>query len=198
MLAFQKGGVPLSCLSALGHLMEMAINDSLPATWWHVSNYQSTHKLVLPNLCVTVWVTNHYSPGTQADDGSREIADRLNQEDNRLRVEVYSLRESPNARCLTYAAFLRDDELTKFHTGLPNFKLLNGVFTLVKELVRHSPINALPQFQEFVVTLIRLRLNVPLRDLAFRYCILFICQKTCTVYIVCYNLYWPVSISKGY
>lgn len=107
--------------------------------------------------------------GTQADDGSREIVDRLKQEVNRLRVELYSLRESLNARCLTYAAFQRDDELTKFYTGLPNFQLLDAVFTLVKGLVRHSSINALPQFQEYVVTLIRLRLNVPLRDLAFRF-----------------------------
>lgn len=124
--------------------------------------------LCSPNLPATVQVIDDYSPGTQADDGSREIVDRLKQEVNRLRVELYSLRESLNARCLTYAAFQRDDELTKFYTGLPNFQLLDAVFTLVKGLVRHSSINALPQFQEYVVTLIRLRLNVPLRDLAFR------------------------------
>ncbi|KAG0424515.1 hypothetical protein HPB47_028259 [Ixodes persulcatus] len=129
----------------------------------------ATHYRVCGIHFVSGRVTDRYYPGTQADDCSWEIADRLNREVNQLRVEIYSLRESLNARCLTYATFLRDDELTKFYTGLPNFKLLNGVFTLVKELVRHIPINALPQFQEFVVTLIRLRLNVPLRDLAFRF-----------------------------
>ena len=62
---------------------------------------------------------------------------------------------------------LQDDEYVKFYTGLPNFKVLKAVFDFA------SPANAsttkLTHFQEFMVTLMKLRLDTPLKDLAYRF-----------------------------
>ncbi|XP_064463713.1 uncharacterized protein LOC135374722 [Ornithodoros turicata] len=94
---------------------------------------------------------------------------QLEEELNHLRYEVYTLRESLDRRSLSEQAFRNDDQLTKFYSGLPNFGLLNAVFRLVKDLVRYTPNNKLPQFQELIITLMRLRLNATQQDLAYRF-----------------------------
>ena len=106
--------------------------------------------------------------GMQADDGAHKQVVQYQKELNILRLEVYFLRENLERKNLTEEAFRNNEELTKYYTGLPNFGVLHAVFELVKRLVRHSPNNVLTQFQEFIVTLIRLRLNTPLQDLAHR------------------------------
>ena len=56
----------------------------------------------------------------------------------------------------------------QLYTGLPDFDVLNiTFFSLARLLVKNSKILIL--FQEFVVVLVKLRLNVPLQDLAFRF-----------------------------
>lgn len=107
--------------------------------------------------------------GMQADDGAHKQVVQYQKELNILRLEVYFLRENLERKSVTEEAFQNNEELTKYYTGLPNFSMLHMVFKLVKQLVRHSPNNVLTQFQEFIVTLIRLRLNTPLRDLAYRF-----------------------------
>ncbi|CAN7985166.1 unnamed protein product [Ixodes hexagonus] len=107
--------------------------------------------------------------GMQADDGAHKQVVQYQKELNILRLEVYFLRENLERKNLTEEAFRNNEELTKYYTGLPNFGVLHAVFELVKRLVRHSPNNVLTQFQEFIVTLIRLRLNTPLQDLAHRF-----------------------------
>lgn len=61
------------------------------------------------------------------------------------------------------------EHAVKFYTGLPNFLTLMAVFDLVCPAVCNSDKHSLTTFQEFLVTLIRLRLNVPLQDLAYRF-----------------------------
>lgn len=73
-------------------------------------------------------------------------------------------------------AFSENDEKTKFYTGIPNFVLLTHVFNLVAPHVKHTSTNVLSQFQEFLITLMKLKLNSPLQDLAFRFGICFNCK----------------------
>lgn len=64
--------------------------------------------------------------------------------------------------------FLNDDKKVNFYTGLPSLDTLKAVFLRLNPFVtpkaRH--INC---FQEFVMTLLKLRLNMPLEDLAYRF-----------------------------
>ena len=68
-------------------------------------------------------------------------------------------------------AFSGNDDKTKFYTGIPNFVLLTHVFNLVAPHVKHTSTNVLSQFQEFLITLMKLKLNSPFQDLAFRFSI---------------------------
>ena len=56
----------------------------------------------------------------------------------------------------------RDDDKTKFYTGIPKFSLLIHVLNLIAPHIKRNTQNALSQFQEFLLVLIRLKLNSPL------------------------------------
>ena len=64
--------------------------------------------------------------------------------------------------------FVNNENRVRFYTGLPGFDLLNTTFRFVGPFVSRKS-KTLTLFQEFVMVLIKLRLNVPLRDLAFRF-----------------------------
>ncbi|XP_031562632.1 uncharacterized protein LOC116298355 [Actinia tenebrosa] len=62
----------------------------------------------------------------------------------------------------------QDDEKVNFYTGLPSYEILHFVFEHVSPFVsRRSQV--LSRFQEFIIVLIKLRLDVPLQDLAYRF-----------------------------
>ena len=63
---------------------------------------------------------------------------------------------------------LHSDEIVKFYTGLPNIKVLKTVFELVNKTVHTNDTTRLSPFQEFVATVVKLRLNCPVQDLAHR------------------------------
>ncbi|EDO41516.1 predicted protein, partial [Nematostella vectensis] len=60
-----------------------------------------------------------------------------------------------------------DDSKVRFYTGLPSFEILMATFEFVKPSVKSKSL--LSSFQEFVLVLMKLRLNVPLQDLAYRF-----------------------------
>ena len=84
-------------------------------------------------------------------------------------TELYELKKQLLNIEISRQAFSENDEKTKFYTGIPNFVLLTHVFNLVAPHVKHTSTNVLSQFQEFLITLMKLKLNSPFQDLAFRF-----------------------------
>ena len=70
---------------------------------------------------------------------------------------------------LTEDSFRDNDDKTKFFTGIPKFSLLLHVLNLIALHIKRNTQNALSQFQEFLLVLIRLKLYSPLQDLAYRF-----------------------------
>ena len=64
--------------------------------------------------------------------------------------------------------FFKGDEKVRFYTGLPSYEVLLVTFEHVAPYVTRRT-QSLDRFQEFVLVLMKLRLNVPLRDLAYRF-----------------------------
>ena len=81
---------------------------------------------------------------------------------NQLKMELLNVQISEQA-------FRENDDKTKFYTGIANFVLLTHVFNLVATHIKHTSTNVLPQFLEFIITLMKLRLNCPFQDLAYRF-----------------------------
>ena len=64
--------------------------------------------------------------------------------------------------------FVDDDERVRFYTGLTSFDVLKVTFNFIKPFITRKSLN-LPVFQEFILVLMKLRLNVPYQDLAYRF-----------------------------
>ena len=72
-----------------------------------------------------------------------------------------------------------DDSKVKYYTRLPSFVWLIALFTIVSTLVMDSSTTSLPPFQQFIVVLMTLRLNLGAQDIAYR---LGISQSTVSRY----------------
>ena len=92
----------------------------------------------------------------------QEQLDRCHQVINDLTVRVSS----------TVATFSEEsfsnNETVKFYTGLPNLNVLKAVFDMVKKFMPSSDVTKLSSFQEFIATMVKLRLNSEVQDLAYR------------------------------
>ena len=63
--------------------------------------------------------------------------------------------------------FAGDDENVRFYTGLPSFDILKTTFEFIKLFVTRRCLT-LTLFQEFILVLMKLRLDVPFQDHAYR------------------------------
>ena len=65
---------------------------------------------------------------------------------------------------------VNNDERCKFYTGIDSYEKLVGLFDFIKEVApKPHPLEVLTHFQQFVLTLVKLRLNLRLQDLADRF-----------------------------
>ena len=115
---------------------------------------------------------------------------QLTDENDLLRKEDHTLRDeshSCNERCkkmenstattenklseLYYSeSSLRDDDTkVKYYTGLPSFGVLMALFTLFRGHMEVTNRSALNLFQQLMLVLMKLRLNLGDQDLAFRF-----------------------------
>lgn len=63
----------------------------------------------------------------------------------------------------------KNEDKTKFYTGLPNFLVLMQIFELCEPYIPCGPMSVLSKFEQLILVLLRLRLNLQLKDLAFRF-----------------------------
>ena len=81
----------------------------------------------------------------------------------------YLFKESKcKSNDFTESYFLGDDDKVRFYTGLPSFEILCILFNFVEPYIKRKS-SVLSHFQEFILTLMKLRLDVPLQDLAYRF-----------------------------
>lgn len=88
-----------------------------------------------------------------------------------LLAEVVDTKNKLSTHMLTEDCLKERPDMVQFYTGLPSFTILTALYTLLEVSVSHTSRNALTKFQEMIGFLIRLRINVPLQDLAYRYVI---------------------------
>ncbi|KAJ8977271.1 hypothetical protein NQ317_003973 [Molorchus minor] len=63
--------------------------------------------------------------------------------------------------------FKGDDNFTLYYTGLPEFKYVKCIYDAIETYL--PSISAIPKFSQLILTLIKLRLNTPFKDLGFRF-----------------------------
>ena len=62
----------------------------------------------------------------------------------------------------------KDDKLVNSYTGLPSFQILDALFRFVAAFIYQTLSTKLTKFQQFILVLMKLRINLLLFDLVFR------------------------------
>ncbi|KAL2081096.1 hypothetical protein ACEWY4_022949 [Coilia grayii] len=86
-----------------------------------------------------------------------------------LRRENRALRESVEKMSLTEASLRNDAEKVSFYTGLPNYFVFETVMWLLAPHMKGDKNSKLSKFQQLLLTLMRLRLDLRNQDLAYRF-----------------------------
>ena len=113
-----------------------------------------------------VMVATHMSVGVQTDLLAKDI-DRMQNSIESLTVKLIKLQIA-TCKVGVEGWFDTDGKVT-FYTGLPTIESMMILFEFVSSGIAHHERSALTQFQEFAMTLMRVRLNLKLQDLADRY-----------------------------
>ncbi len=84
-------------------------------------------------------------------------------------LEVNDLKKRVKECSLDEDSFKNDDEKVKYYTGLCSWQLLMVILNFIKsDLRQHS---VLSPFQQLLLSLMKMRLNLAGQDLAYRFCI---------------------------
>lgn len=86
-----------------------------------------------------------------------------------MTCELVELKNKILESDLTEASFQMNDEKTKVYTGIPKFLILQHIMTICSDFIYSGSVNSLTKFQELILVLMRLRLNVPFQDLGYRF-----------------------------
>ena len=100
-------------------------------------------------------------------DITSEYFTELIENEEKLKKENAALKEQLKQNSLSQDSFEKDNNKVLFYTGLPNWTLVLCIFNFVKDLLLSKEV--LSPFQKFLMTMIRLRLNLSGRDLGYRF-----------------------------
>ena len=107
----------------------------------------------------------------QTDLASEDI-EFLKNDYQRLLLENAKLTKSleeANIRATVSPDSYKSDQKVRYLTGLPTFDRLNAVFSFASSCIEAHHRSELTLFQQFVLTLMKLRLNLGYEDLAYRF-----------------------------
>ena len=99
----------------------------------------------------------------------RQQISALHADNLSLRSETLALKDSLSAVSLSQASFENDDKKVAFLTGLPSYQVMVKVLGLVEQFITDHHNRKLSNFQEFLLVLMRLRLNLCEQYLAYRF-----------------------------
>jgi len=99
------------------------------------------------------------------------MSDKLRQECQRLLEENNKLMKRLLEYKLTEEGLQNDDKKVSYYTGLPQFLTLMALYNLLEAFIPSSKFLEITKFQKLMLVLMKLRLNLPTQDLAYRFAI---------------------------
>jgi len=105
-----------------------------------------------------------FSVATQTDLSAEEVG---YMEERACEVRV--VRESVLTQDFLESDSSKVPDVIKFYTGLPSYPRLMAVFNFLSSALVQNKCSALPLFQQFLIALMKLRLNVCDQDIAYRF-----------------------------
>ena len=115
-----------------------------------------------------------------------DIGVKLNRMDREMKEPQAELKESR----YNEDAFKQSNEKVRFYTGLTNWELLHILLLFIQPYLRQRSV--LTPFQQLLITLMRLRLNLSVKDLAYRFGVHY-STISCTYLAVLNILYYRLK-----
>ena len=106
---------------------------------------------------------------TMVDQETQTVIEGIESQATATQTEEFDyLFKETVTQPFTESYFVNNEDRVRFYTGLPGFDVLKVAFGFVSPFITRRS-KTLTLFQEFIMVLMKLRLNVPPQDLAFRF-----------------------------
>ena len=122
------------------------------------TNEVSTHS---SSLCTSATLSTS-DVGTETDVSFQQFE----MECCALRKENQELRDIVE---MSMNSFESDNKKMKFYTGIESFGALKAIFNLIQPSIKDHPLSHLSKFSQFVMVIMKLRLNLSNEDLGYRF-----------------------------
>lgn len=93
----------------------------------------------------------------------------MQEEIQRLLSENQLLKSQLNDFKMSEESFFQNDDKVRFYTGLPNYLTLMTVFSFIEPFMPKPRKEDLGKFERLIMTLMRLKINATIQDLAYRF-----------------------------
>jgi len=104
----------------------------------------------------------------EPEEHDHMLFEQTRMECQRLTSENLDLRQQLEDIHVTEESF-RDDKKVLYYTGLPSFFSMMTLFNFLEPHIPESNRISFMKFQKFIMVLMKLRLNLPVQDLAYRF-----------------------------
>lgn len=105
--------------------------------------------------------------GTEKEELFQTMLNAYEQKVKDLNYELNELKFKIDLNSTSIESLRLDDERVKTMTGLQNFTVLNKLYDVVKDSLPDHSATGLTQFNSFVITLMKLRLDLPISLLSY-------------------------------
>jgi len=141
-----------SALMDLSSILDQSTNDTTDSDEpSHPSTSTQTSVVVKVTVETQTELTMHHIHNTE-------------KECQNLRLESQYFRKTADNVKFKESIFENNTEKVRFFTGLPSYTILIGLFSFIKPEMKET--QSMSKFQQYLLTLMRLRLNLPLQLLA--------------------------------
>ena len=97
------------------------------------------------------------------------LIEAMSSEINNLTSEIAQAKSQLAKQEMSEHFFKFDDDKVRFYTGLQTYQILMLIFGFIQPHIYVNARSASPSFQQVIMTLMKLRLNLPVQDLAYRF-----------------------------
>lgn len=97
------------------------------------------------------------------------LIEAMSSEINNLTSEIAQTKSQLAKQEMSEHFFKFDDDKVRFYTGLQTYQILMLIFGFIQPHIYVNARSALTSFQQVIMTLMKLRLNLPVQDLAYRF-----------------------------
>ena len=130
------------------------------------------HQATMEELTTNEEVPREELPSTDSQLEIHQLRQKLEDCNQKLQLHLQEIKALQARPTITKEQLQENNDMVTYYTGLPNFETLMLVFELAEKVMLNSKEHGnrkLTNFDEFLLVMIKLRLNLQNKDLGYRF-----------------------------